>query len=252
MIGILPSRLGSTRFPRKPLEMILDLPMIEHVRRRALLINGITDVYVATCDEEIKQVVEEFGGKIIMTSDEHTRPSSRVAEAASHLDASSYLMIQGDEPLLIPGEVEKLVDQFNFSKGKYSVLNLIHAVEDEEELSDRNVVKVSLSRSQRIINFSRSPLPCAFVVKPENFYKQSGLIAFSAEALKEFTSVEEGPLELAESIDMLRFLENDKDVFAFHSNVETIGVDLKEHIKRVEDLLKNDPVQNLIYQKTIR
>tara|TARA_R110000868_G_scaffold153644_10_gene379180 strand:+ start:12940 stop:13707 length:768 start_codon:yes stop_codon:yes gene_type:complete len=248
-VGIIPCRLGSTRFPNKPLEQILDLPMIEHVRRRSLLVEQLDDVYIATCDEEIKSEVERHGGRVIMTRADHTRPSSRVAEAAESIDADAFFMIQGDEPLLVPSELDQLISRFKAIQNENLVLNLIHKIEKITEVQDLNVVKVSISATGRIINFTRSPLPCQFAEDVKNYYKQSGLILFSKSALEQFAKTEEGPLERAESVDMLRFLENDSDVYSYYSGNETMAVDLLEHVKLVESSIKNNKTQQSIYNK---
>ncbi len=251
IIGIIPSRMGSSRFPNKPLEMILDLPMIEHVRRRACLIPGLSDVIIATCDEAIRETVAFHGGKSVMTSLDHTRPSSRVAEAAKNLQADAYLMIQGDEPLLLPDEVGKLIEKYTSMPKKPAALNLIHQIVDKEEIQDPNVVKVAISHSGRMINLSRSPIPKAFTTTNVTYYKQSGLILFSAQALQDFANFSEGPLEIAESVDMLRFLENDIEVVSHLSKLETIGIDLPIHISKAVNIIQNDEIHNSLYKKII-
>src|SRR5262245_38227249 len=106
IVGIIPARMGSSRFPGKPLAPILDRPMIEHVYRRTSACDSVKEVFVATCDLEIKSAVEGFGGSVIMTSSTHERATDRVAEAAQHIEADIIVMVQGDEPLIMPGMIE--------------------------------------------------------------------------------------------------------------------------------------------------
>ena len=251
VVGIIPSRMGSSRFPGKPLSKILELPMIEHVRRRSELIEGLDDVYIATCDLEIKEAVESFGGKVIMTSPDHTRPTTRVAEAASQIQADAFLMIQGDEPLMLPSELGLMLKEFKGLSDSDAVLNLVHPIKDDHEFSDQNVVKVILSKSGRIMLFSRSPIPARFTEYKKQAYKQSGIIAFTKESLEKYVSLGESELELAESIDMLRYLENDISVHSYCSLDETKGIDLPDHLRMAEKILTENKEQKELYSKII-
>ena len=133
VLVVVPARMASSRYPGKPLVMILGLPMVEHVRRRALLAKGVDEVLVATCDLEIKRVVESFGGKAVMTSDKHERCTERVAEAAQNFSARIVVNVQGDEPLLSPKHIETTLEPFQYPE--VSAVSLLSPIRTEE---DRN------------------------------------------------------------------------------------------------------------------
>jgi 3-deoxy-manno-octulosonate cytidylyltransferase (CMP-KDO synthetase) len=245
---IIPARLASTRFPGKPLISIAGLPMIEHVRRRCLLAEGVSEVCVATCDVKIQQVVESYGGKVIMTADTHVRPSERIQEAAQKLGADSVLMVQGDEPLVNPKTLTMVIRSFNknLSEG-IQVTNLVHPVSDRSEITDPNVVKVVLSAKGNILFFSRSPIPSGYTSDTFQYYKQSGIICFSAEALGKYISLNSSSLEIQESIDMLRYIENEIKIRAFVEKNETKAIDNPEHVPVIENELRTNPEQKMIY-----
>lgn len=246
---IIPSRMGSSRFPGKPLYDIMGLPMIEHVRRRCLLVKGIKEVWVATCDKEIRNVVESYNGKVIMTASTHQRPTERVTEAAFKLGGDYFIMVQGDEPLVNPHTLAELNKKFLNGKNSPEVINLVHPVARQEELSSKNVVKVALSIHGKILFFSRSMIPNDYDTHAIQYYKQSGIIGFSLTALKNYVKFGESSLEKKESVDMLRFVENEFPV-SFHIDKEvTAAVDSPEHVKLIERELKSNPVQKKIFSQ---
>jgi 3-deoxy-manno-octulosonate cytidylyltransferase (CMP-KDO synthetase) len=238
--AIIPARMASTRFPGKPLAKICGLPMIEHVRRRVSLCKMLNYVSVATCDEEIYSTVVSYGGRACMTSDKHERCTYRIAEAAEKLDADIVINIQGDEPLIVPDMIEDLIKKF-LSDKNHQCINLISPINSDEEFEDPNVVKTVVDREGCVLYFSRSPIPAKWKTRT-NFvkFKQLGVIAFKKDILLTFAKLKPTPLEIVESVDMLRLLEHGYKIKTMISNYTTYGVDRVEDLKKVEKIMHND------------
>ena len=249
--AIIPSRMNSSRFPGKPLFSILGIPMIEHVRRRTELSAIINNVIIATCDEEIFEVVTKNGGIAVMTNPNHMRPTERTEEAALSVDSDIILMVQGDEPMVLPETLEKVIRPF-IGNPELQVVNLVHPIIDRSEIENKNVVKVVLSLTNNILLLSRSPIPSGFIDPNIQYFKQSGIIAFRKSYLHQYAKLKSTNLEINESVDMLRVLEHGYSIMAVVEEHETKGVDTPEQISIVEDLLKNNAEQkkyfNLINQ----
>lgn len=248
IIAIIPARMGSSRFPGKPLEKILDLPMIEHVRRRVEEIELLDEVIVATCDQEIKGVVEGFGGKVAMTSDKHERCTDRIEEAAKELQADVIINIQGDEPMVSSVAVEEVVSPF-LNSSEVLTSCLVYPIKDQEELLSPNIVKTVLSSSQRMLYLSRAAIPGKEYQPELQYYKQSGIMAFKKDFLHKFSQLSPTPLEAKESVDMLRVLEHDYWIQGVVSQHETMGVDVPEQVNIIEERILNDPLEKEIYQR---
>ncbi|MBT4512429.1 MAG: 3-deoxy-manno-octulosonate cytidylyltransferase [Chloroflexi bacterium] len=247
---IIPARMGSSRFPGKPLAKILDLPMIEHVRRRVTICGIADEIYVATCDDEIKEVVESYGGKVIMTAHTHERCTDRIEEAASVINADIVVNVQGDEPLLFSGAVRDVAQPLVESSDT-SCSCLVYPIVDLAELGNINVVKSVLSQNNQIMYLSRSPIP--HFEENENYplYKQSGIMAFQKNFLHKYSRLAPTPLEKAESVDMLRILEHGYDILGVVTPYETQGVDVPEDIQRVERILSEDETQRNLYERIL-
>jgi 3-deoxy-manno-octulosonate cytidylyltransferase (CMP-KDO synthetase) len=244
IVAIIPARMGSTRFPGKPIAPILGLPMIEHVYRRTAMSAKLSDVYVATCDPEIKAAAEAFGGKAIMTSALHERASDRVAEAAAGLNADVIVMVQGDEPMVTPEMIDDAVSPFLNGDQHISCVNLTARIKTKEEFEDPNTIKVVMDTAGFALYMSREPIPTLHLQDFNQIaaFKQVCIIPFSAAALQEFSRLEPTPLEVAESIDMMRFIEHGAKVKMVETRFATQAVDTIEDLKRVEKLLRNDPL----------
>ncbi len=247
---IIPARMGSSRFPGKPLAKILGLPMIEHVRRRASFCDSVDDVYVATCDEEIKEAVESYGGNVIMTAATHERCTDRIEEAALTLDTDIVVNVQGDEPLILPRVIQDAVQPLEESDEVLCTC-VVYPITDVAELQDVNVVKVVLDQNNWIMYFSRSPIP--YFKTNENYplYKQSGAMAFRKDFLHQYSWLAPTPLEKAESVDMLRILEHGYKILGVVTPYVSIGVDIPSDITRVEKLIINDEIQKGYYSRLI-
>lgn len=248
--AIIPARMGSSRFPGKPLAKILDLPMIEHVRRRASFCDWVDDVYVATCDEEIREVVESYGGKVIMTADTHERCTDRIEEAAAILDTDIVVNIQGDEPLLLPGVIQDAAQPL-VERDDVLCTCIVYPITDLSELPDLNVVKVVLDQNNWIMYFSRSPIPHFKTNEGYPLYMQSGIMAFQKEFLHQYARLAPTPLEKAESVDMLRILEHGYKLLGVVNPHVSIGVDVPGDIPRVEKIITADKVQGEYYSRLV-
>ncbi len=240
VVGIIPARMGSSRFPGKPLAAIRGMSMIEHVYRRSLLSRCLDEVFVATCDEEIRRAVEEFGGRVLMTSHRHTRCTDRVAEAAGEVEADIVANIQGDEPLLNPEMVDQVVEPL-LADRQVLCTTIIVEISRKSEETDRNVVKAVRSLDGNVLYFSRERIPTRQMGGTAPLFKQVGILAFTRHFLLKFDSLPETPLEQVESVDLMRALEHGYPVRGVLSNLESMGVDTPEDLARAEDLMKLDP-----------
>ncbi len=246
--AVIPARMDSTRFPGKPLVPILGLPLIEHVRRRVELMSLFDDVYVATCDNEIKELVETHGGRVIMTANTHERAADRVEEAAKQLDSDIVVMVQGDEPMVVEAPFLQLVEPFT-TDSSIGCTCLVYPILDQDELTSLNVVKTVQSRSGNLLYFSRSTIPGNPVDSAYPYLKQSGIMAFTKERLHLFSKLESTPLEQKESCDMLRYIEHDLTIRGVYSEVETKGVDIPSQVEEIESAIQNDPGQMEIHNR---
>ena len=236
--------MGSSRFPGKPLASILGRPMIEHVYRRTAMCSELDEVFVATCDQEIRDSVTTFGGRAIMTSSSHQRASDRVAEAAASFSADIIVMIQGDEPMTYPQMIGASLVPFRNGDNQIACVNLTARIQTEEEFADPNTIKVVMDTHGFAVYMSREPIPTRHL-QPFNqlaAFKQVCIIPFTAASLQEFIQLPPTPLEVSESIDMLRFIEHGRKVKMVQTEYATHAVDTPEDLKRVEKLLEKDPL----------
>lgn len=217
--------------------------MIEHVYRRCRLSDALDEVFVATCDASIAEAIHAVGGQVIMTSAECATATDRVAEAASKVDADVIVMIQGDEPLTPPEVIADLLKPMEEDPGLPCV-NLMRLIETEEEFLDRNCVKVCVDRDDYCLFMTREPIPSPVRSGFGNFpaYRQLVLVPFRRELLLEFATWTPTPLETAESIDMLRILENGRRIKMVRTTHLLHAVDCPEDMVLVEELMRSDPV----------
>jgi 3-deoxy-manno-octulosonate cytidylyltransferase (CMP-KDO synthetase) len=203
----------------------------------------LSEVVVATCDRAIAQVVEQYGGRTIMTSPDHQRASDRVAEAAHHLDVDIVVMVQGDEPIITP-EMVGLSYQPLLHDPAIFCTNLVKCIEAEEEFYDRNTIKVVMDQQGYALYFSREPIPTTHGKDFSQIraYKQVCVIPYPKPFLLEFARMEPTFLEQVESIDMLRILEHGRRVKLVECTEQTHSVDVPEDVKIVEGLMEGDSV----------
>ncbi|NHQ59235.1 3-deoxy-manno-octulosonate cytidylyltransferase [Chlorobium sp. BLA1] len=248
---IIPARMASSRYPGKPLERIMGLPMVEHVRRRALMAMGVDMVAVATCDASIKDVVEAYGGIAVMTRDTHERCTDRVEEAMQRLPGDIVAMVQGDEPLLIPDAITQVIQPLLDDSG-LDVVNMLSPLESIEDYANPDIVKAVCDRRGNVIYLTRAPVPYFRKQEVVPVYRQTGIMAFRAKFLPQFSALPETALENAESIDMLRLIEHGICIRGVVVEYTTIGVDRPGDVTVVESLLVNNPVQRDLFERSLK
>lgn len=246
VIAIIPARMGSSRFPGKPMARIHGVPMVGHVYFRTQMCSLLRETYVATCDQEIYEYILSVGGKAIMTSDSHERCSDRTAEAmlkvesAAGLKVDIVVMVQGDEPMVTPEMIEAAVNPM-LEDPSINLVNLMARIKTVEEFEDPNEVKVVVDLNSRALYFSREPIPSRRKgVKDVPMLKQVCIIPFRRDYLLRFNSLPETQLERIESVDMMRVIEHGGQVKMVMTGTETLSVDTPEDLQRVADLMKED------------
>lgn len=239
-IVIIPSRYGSSRFPGKPLALICGKPMIQWVCENVGKVKCVDGVYVATDDQRIYDAVVGFGGKALMTSSEHTCGTDRLAECVGILnlaDDDIVLNIQGDEPLIKPEMVMDLISTFDDESVYMATLK--KKIEEENEISNPNVVKVITNIHDDAIYFSRYTIPYERDGVRRVHYKHVGTYGYKVWFLKDYSNMPKTELELSESLEQLRVVENGLKIRVKETQWQTIGVDTPEQIQLVEKLLTN-------------
>jgi len=239
---VIPARMTSSRFPGKPLISIEGIPMVEHVRRRAILAQSVDLVVVATCDDVIKTTVEAFGGQAVMTKDTHDRCTDRVEEAMLHLPGDIVVMVQGDEPLLIPDTISQVVQPL-LDDETLNVVNLLSILESANDYTNPDIVKAICNRKGDVIYLTRGAVPVFKKEVEVPVYRQTGIMAFRSGFLSKYSQLEVSSLEIAESIDMLRVIEHGIRLGSVITSLSMIGVDRPEDVGMVESVLEKDIMQ---------
>ena len=244
-IGIIPARMGASRFPGKPLAPILGMPMIGHCYHRTRLAPGLAAAYVATCDQPIIDYVESIGGRAVMTSTSHNRASTRTAEALEIIERQTgelvdmVVMVQGDEPLIAPETIGETVR--HFADPSVEIVNIMSRLRTLEAFVDKNNVKVVVNQNNDALYFSREPIPSPWKGWEDlPRYMQTGIIAFRRDTLLSFNAMQETTLEQIESVDMNRVLETGGQIRMVAIDDFTIGVDAPEELAEAEEHLRND------------
>ena len=243
ILALIPARMGSSRFPGKPMAPILGKPMIGHVYERVAKSPTLSLAAVATCDKEIFDYIESIGGVAVMTGDEHERASDRCAEALLKLEAKNQtkydvvVMVQGDEPMTHPDIIDEAVQPL-VEHPDVQVVNLLGKIKDTAEFEDRNCIKVVCDLNLNALYFSREPIPTRCKVENIPMGKQVCIIPFRRDFLLEYTRLEPTPLEIAESVDMMRVLEHGLRVRMAPTKHDTQAVDTLDDLKKVELLMQ--------------
>jgi len=246
IISIIPARMGSSRFPGKPMMDILGIPMIGHVYKRVKMNKTVSEVYVATCDKEIFDYILSIGGKAVMTSDSHERCSDRCAEAMLKIENETgkkcdiMVMVQGDEPLTFPQMIDEAVEPMIKDKNVL-ITNLIADLDTIEAFENPNEVKAVMDKNNNALYFSREPIPSRKKSALEiPMKKQVCVIPFTRDFLLDYNEMEPTPLEIIESVDMMRILENGGKIKMCETNYKTKAVDTKEDLDLVCEIMKED------------
>lgn len=249
IVAVIPAHMASVRFPGKILFPFHGLPMIEHVRRRALLSKAISDVIVATCDEDIASAIRGFGGKVVMTADSHKNGTTRVAEAVRDVDCTHVILLQGDEPLLLPRHVDALADAMQANPGG-DAWNATGPIESAEELDRHSFVKCAVSQTGRIMHcFRRTPGYSSFEQQQVFVRKILGIIAYRKDFLMKVTNLPSAPVELAEFIEQMRILENDYSLQSVPVVPSLPSVNEPHEAHVVLEYIRQDPEQNALFEK---
>ncbi|MDA9244094.1 3-deoxy-manno-octulosonate cytidylyltransferase [Amylibacter sp.] len=244
-IAIIPARMGSSRFPGKPMKLIHGVPMIGHCYYRTSMSKDLLGTYVATCDQEIYDYIVSIGGQAVMTSNSHERATDRTAEAMLKIEneigekVDIVVMVQGDEPMVTPDMIDESLKPFKSKE--INVVNLMAYMDTVVEFEDPNEVKVVVDKNNDAIYFSREPIPSrrkGFDNVP--MLKQVCIIPFRREYLLKFNETEETELEKIESVDMMRIIENGEKVHMVLTNASSLGVDTQEDLKKAEEKMKGD------------
>jgi 3-deoxy-manno-octulosonate cytidylyltransferase (CMP-KDO synthetase) len=251
IVGMIPARMASTRFPDKPMAKICGIPMIGHIYHRCKMSEILSEVYVATCDKEIFNYIRSIGGKAVMTADTHERASDRCAEGmliveretGVHIDIIA--MIQGDEPMVYPEMIDEAVQPMIDDPG-ILITNLLGEIKTENEFLDPNQVKVVTDIHSNALYFSREPIPSRKkYTQPVPMFKQVPIIPFRRDFLIEYSGMKQTPLEIIESVDMMRIVENGLKIRMVKTRFETHAVDTPGDLIHVEQLMMEDKLLKL-------
>ena len=238
ILGIIPARYASTRFPGKPLVQINGKSMIQRVYEQALKSTSLAEVVVATDDRRIAEEVDRFGGRVVMTASTHMSGTDRCAEVASSISGfDAVINIQGDEPYIDPLQIDLVASCF--ADNSVQIATLVKEIHTEDELFNENIPKVVLDYRQQAIYFSRQTIPFlrgqnkSQWLAAHQFYKHIGIYGYTSRALLEITQLRPSTLELAENLEQLRWLEHGYFIQTRQTDIETVAIDTEEDLKRI-------------------
>lgn len=239
ILGVIPARYASTRFPGKPLVQIQGKTMIQRVYEQAIQAKGLSDVIVATDNDQIANEVIRFSGNYVLTSTQHQSGTDRCAEvAAAFPDFDAIINIQGDEPYIDPKQIELVISCF--ADREVQLATLIKKINTESELFNVNIPKVLLNEKQEAIYFSRQTIPFIRGIEKEEwinshqFYKHIGIYGYNYAALQEITRLAPSKLELAESLEQLRWIEHGYRIQTRITDIESIAIDTPEDLNKID------------------
>ena len=238
IIGVIPARYKSSRFPGKPLTQICEKPMIYWVYQQAMNVEEFDEVYVATDDDRIRTACEQYDMKVIMTSDKHNTGSDRVAEVAEKTEGDLYVNVQGDEPVIDPEMIREVISIFQEDETVYFG-SLKKEITDPKEIRATSTVKVVTDDMGDALYFSRSVIPSNLKDgKLARVFRHVGIYAYKKDFLLKFAAMEQTELELGEGIEPLRAMQKGYKIRLKETTYSSIGVDLPEHVALVEAILK--------------
>ncbi len=240
ILGIIPARYASTRFPGKPLVNIDGKPMIQRVYEQALKAD-LDDVVIATDDNRIAKAVRDFGGHVVLTSENHPSGTDRCAEALALFkgDWTAVVNIQGDEPYIQPSQINAIA---SLLKNGAPIATLVKKIDSIEELTNINSPKVVLGNTGNALYFSRQPIPFQKGIDINDwlnhgtYYKHIGIYGYQSAILPELTQLKQGVLEMAESLEQLRWLENGYIIRTAETTENTVAIDTPEDLSRLKSL----------------
>ena len=241
IVGFIPSRLESKRIYQKPLLKIDGLPIIIHTMKRAMLSKKLDDLYVCTNSRKIAHLVEAFGGKYIMTSSKHNNGTERIGEAIKKVKCDYAIDIQGDEPMVMPNDIDKVIN-FHLKNKKFDIV-VPHVNTAYKE--NIHAVKIISNKKGKILYFSRSLAPYAFRKKNIKLKKHLSIVSFKKSSILKFINFKPGDIESIEGIELMRALENNLGVGTFHLKGESMAIDIKKDILKVKKAMKKDRIRKL-------
>ncbi len=240
ILGVIPARYASTRFPGKPLVDIAGKSMIQRVYEQASKASGLAGVLVATDDQRIYDHVIAFGGQVVMTGSEHPSGTDRILEVANQMPSyDAYINIQGDEPYIDPSQIDQVCEILRWRTGAF-VGTLVKRLHDLSELDNPNTIKAVFARDGQAIYFSRSPIP--YMRDPQQrdawmqergYFKHIGIYGYSKAGLAAIREMERGSLEKAESLEQLRWMEHGMPIYVAETELETQSVDVPEDLAKL-------------------
>jgi len=238
VIGVIPCRYQSSRFPGKPLALIGDKPMMWHVYQRAIESNSLDEIYIATDDSRIEKAAIELDLRVVMTGNNHLTGTDRVAEVANLVEGDYYINIQGDEPFIEPEAIRAVTQGIVNCQDKEVVAsNAYSKLNDTVDILSANVVKVIVDIDSRVLSYSRSPIPY-----PQSghatYYRQLGLYGFTKKALSIFSSARVGPIEGAEQVEMYRLIEHGNKILMIETTGNSISVDTEYDLNQARNIFK--------------
>ena len=237
ILGLIPSRLNSTRLKEKPLLNIDGLPIIIHSYKRAKLSNILDDVIVCTDHYKIYDLVKKFGGKACMTSKKHKNGTERIYEVAKKKKVQLIIDIQGDEPLVSPDSIDRVI---KFHKKNKNFDIVVPCIEVKNNISSKNLVKVIFSKKGKVVYFSRSVAPFDYHDKKIKYYKVLSVVSFKPQALRKYNKFRMSRIEKIEGIELLRAIENNIKIGTFVIKTDSFSVDVNEDLQKAIDLMPKD------------
>ncbi len=243
IIGIVPARFGSTRFPGKPLADINGKTMIQRVYEQCIQATRLSRLVIATDDEKIFNHVNDFGGNAVITSPQHQSGTDRCAEIMEKIGVEKWdvvINIQGDEPYIHPEQIDLLCSTFDSEETK--VATLVKKITSIDELFNHNNVKVILNKRNEAIYFSRSPIPYnrnfpeQDWLKYSTYYKHIGIYGYRTQTLLELSKLAKTNLEVTESLEQLRWIENGYSIHAEITSLESIAIDTPDDLLRIKSI----------------
>lgn len=235
--AIIPARWASTRFKGKILAKIAGKPMIQHVWEKVRKSKALSDIVIACDEKKVLKVCQDFGAWAVLTSKKHPSGTDRIAQAAKIVDADVIINVQGDEPLIHHSVIDQLAAVFKKNKD-LNMATVIKLLEKKEDIDNPNVVKVVIDRNGFALYFSRSPIPFNRDKEKVNYYKHFGIYGYRKDFLFAFRNLPVSKLEKAEKLEQLRVLEAGYKIKTVQTDIETVGVDTKEDLLKVESLLR--------------
>ncbi|OQY42355.1 MAG: 3-deoxy-D-manno-octulosonate cytidylyltransferase [Fusobacteriia bacterium 4572_74] len=240
-LGVIPARYASTRLEGKPLAEIDGHSMVEWVYKRTLLSN-LDMVVVATDNQLVYDKVKSFGGEVVMTSEEHPNGTSRIAEVAEiYSEFDVIINVQGDEPLIEKEMINALITPF-IEEPDLSMATLKHRIDSIEEVRNPNNVKVITTKDNYAIYFSRSPIPYPRELDMKNYFKHVGIYGYRRDFVIKYSQMVQTPLEISESLEQLRVLENGYKIKVLETPYKIVGVDTVEDLESVRKIIKEDKI----------